>query len=452
MTKPRVRVDQRGNVKLIDGLANVVTGLGHANAKVAGHHYLPVIDPQGQDNAYRASTWYRKIVTIPAADAVREWRSWQADKDQIENLEAEEKRLRVRQVVYQALRAARHTGGAAIVIGGLPGQPGEPLPLDRISRQSIKYLHVLGRNEIDPGTRIRNPESPWFGQPEHWTLTTDGQPLEIHPSRVVLVPGRKVPGSQSVESDVWGDSVWMQMADSIRAADSAASVIEALMHEAKVDVVNVPDFIANMASGGSDQAYIKRWTLAAQMKSISNVLLLDADDTWAQKQVTWTGLPDVVRTLLTIMAGAADIPVTRLTGEQQSGLSGSDSGSLRNYYDHVKTLQELEYEPALAALDEMLIRSALGTRPDGVWYSWRPLYQPDAKELAEIDKFEAETAAIYASNALVPSEALEQAVQNRMVESGRWPGLEQAIEEAPEDEDEGDTRLTGEEETPNNED
>src|SRR5690606_24255708 len=97
-----------------------------------------------------------------------------------------------------------------------------------------------------------------------------------------------------------------------------------------------------------------------------------------------------------IMAGAADIPVTRLTGEQQTGLSGADSGSLRNYYDSVRSVQELEYTPSLAPLDDMIIRSATGSRDPAIWYSWRPLWTMDDKQRAEVDKLEAEGVDIYA--------------------------------------------------------
>lgn len=418
--------------RISDGMANVLTGLGINNPKVAAGHYVPDEGEGVRDAAYRASTWYRKIVNIPADDAVREWRAWQAEADQIEAVEAEEARLSMRIAVRDALVTSRHTGGAVIVPGGLPGQPEEPLRLDSIRRGSLTYLRVLGRNEITPGPLIRDPESPWFGQPEDWTIRASGETeYRLHPSRVALVNGRTVPGASRYQGDIWGDSIWTQMADSVRAADTAAGVIEALLHEAKIDVVRVPDFMAQMAAGGAEDAYIARWTMAARMKSLSNVLLLDGADEWSQKQISWAGLPEVARTLLVIMAGAADIPVTRLTGEQAKGMSGDDAGSLRNYYDHVRSMQELEYTPALAPLDEMLIRSALGSRPDDVWYRWRSLYQMDEKEAAEIDKMQAETAAIYANAGLVPDAALVGATQARMIETGRWPGLEAALADLP---------------------
>lgn len=430
--KPRIRVKSSGNITavdgvvLTDGLSNVVSGIGRANAKVAGTHYVVESNEAEQDAAYRASTWYGKIVRLPAADAVREWRTWKASKEQIEKIEAEESRLMVRNRVYEALLTSRHRGGAVILIGGLPGLSSQPLRLDSIRANSIKFLTVLGPNQITPEGRIRDPQSEFFGMPERWRLNSEAGQSDIHPSRVVLINGYKVPGGSNLETSIWGDSMWVRMADSIRAADSSASVLEALLHEAKVDVVRIKNLVEQMASGPAEAAYIKRWQLVATLKAISNVLMLDADDEHTQKQITWNGLPEVARTLLGIMAGAADIPVTRLTGEQQAGLSGSDSGSLRNYYDHVKTVQELEYTPALRVLDEVIIRSALGNRDPSIWYSWRPLWQPSEKERAEVDKLEAEAVEIYQRTGLVPETALAVMTQNRLIESESWPGAETA--------------------------
>lgn len=432
--KPRIRVDQIGTVTavngmMIDGMSNVITGLGRANMKSASTRYVVEFDSTERDNAFRASTWYRKIVTIPAADAVREWRAWQADKEQIELIEAEEKRLGVRNVVYQALLTARHTGGAVILVGGLPGNASQPLRIDSIRAGSIKYLTVLGPDDITPGQIIRDPQSEWFGQPEKWSLHTgDASHVEIHASRVVFVNGRTVPGAMRRMGQVWGDSIWVQMADSIRSADNVAGVIDALLHEAKIDIVRIKDMVSQMSNGATEQDYIRRWTMVATLKSISNVLMLDGDDEWNQKTMNWSGLPEIARTLLTIMAGAADIPVTRLTGEQQSGLSGADSGSIRHYYDFIRTVQELEYTPALQPLDEMIIRSALGQRDPAVWYSWNPLWTPSEKERAEVDKLEAEAVKIYADSGLVPQDALAGMVQNRLIESGSWPGADTAYD------------------------
>ncbi|CAN7517465.1 DUF1073 domain-containing protein [Brucella pseudogrignonensis] len=427
-TKPRVRVNTSGVIT--DGFANFVTGLGGGNAKTSAHTYVIDHDQVTLENAYRVSTWFGKIVDIPADDATREWRTWKADKQDIELIEAEEKRLQVRQKVRQALIWARLYGGAVIVPIGLPGDNSQPLNSERITKGSIKALTVLSRHEITAQDMIKDPMNPLYGHPRSYTINSgSGQQVSLHPSRVIRFNGRTV-NNRRVGTDGWGDSIWMHLSDAVAAADSAASVIDALLQEAKIDVVRIKNMVQQMANGDAEASYIRRWQMVAVLKGISNVLMLDGDDEWDQKQITWTGLPDVTNTLLNILAGASDIPLTRLTGKQESGLSGKDEGSLRNYYNHVKSLQELQYSPALAPLDEMLIRSALGARPSEIWYQWASLWQPTAKETAEIDKLQAETVKTYAETALIPSDALGEMLQTRLIESGVWPGAETAFDNA----------------------
>lgn len=429
--KPRVRVNTDGLIT--DGFANFITGLGKGNAKSSAHTYVVDYDRGTLENAYRSSTWFGKIVDIPADDATREWRSWQASKEEIELLENEEKRLQVRQKVRQALIWSRLYGGAVIIPVGLPGNNNEPLSYDRITRGSIKALSVLSRHDINAHGIITDPLDPLYGNPEKYVVnsSTAGQ-VELHPSRVIRFNGRMV-GGHRTGNEGWGDSIWMHLSDSVTAADSAAAVIDALMQEAKIDVVRIKDMINQMASADAEASYIRRWQMVATLKAISNVMMLDGDDEWDQKQISWSGLPDVVSTLLNIMAGAADIPLSRLTGKQEAGLSGKDEGSLRNYYDAVKSKQELVVGPALAPLDDMLIRSALGKSDDSIWYNWVPLFQLSEKEKSEIDKTEAETVDIYARTGLIPADVLAKAAQNRMIESGRWSGLEEALDESSAD-------------------
>lgn len=441
MTKPRVRVNKHGLVA--DGFSNVVAGIGAAGSKTAYGGYVVGMDSWQADAAFRTSTWYGKILTIPADDAVKEWRKWSATREQIEQIELEEKRLSYRHVIHRALLMSRHEGGALIVPGGLPGSNSSPLDLDRITQGSITFLHVLSRDEVTCGPIVRDPMSPDYGRPEFWELRTHSgrEPVRLHSSRAVPINGRHVPGGEIRRQDFWGDSIWLHLADAVIAADSGHAIISALMHEAKIDVVSVPGLAENSISPEGEAAMVRRWEVAARLKSLSGIMLIDGGpstenakaETWNQKQMRWDGLSDVMRTLLTILSGAADIPYTRLTGDQQKGLSNNDEGSMRNYYSAVNTEQVLRIEPMLTPLDQILLRSALGRQDEKIWYSWSPLFMASDRELAETEKMRAETVEIYQRTYLVPPEALSEATQNRMVESGQWPGLEDALEEVPED-------------------
>lgn len=427
--KPRVRVNKHGLV--LDGLSNVVTGLGAGSPRVAASYYDTGTALSMSDAAFRTSTWYGKILTIPVDDAVRKWRVWNASDEQVQALEREEARLDFRMRVREALLMARHEGGALVVVGGLRGSLESPLREETITQGSLEYMHVLSKSEVTAGELERDPLSKNYGKPRWWGINTSGRQVRIHPSRVAPINGRHVPGSLVRRGEFWGDSIWLHLSDAVLAADSGAAIVSALMHEAKLDIVSIPDLSELLTVEGGESRITQRWLIANRMKSLAGILLIDggpggenaAKEDWQQKQIRWDGLPDVLRILLTVLSGAADIPYTRLTGDQQKGLSNNDDGSLRNYYSSVNTRQELEIAPMLRSLDEMLIRSALGSRPEEIYYNWASLYEISDAERSEMDKRDAETVQIYSNSGLIEEEALQRAVLTRMKDSGRWPGI-----------------------------
>jgi phage-related protein (TIGR01555 family) len=421
---------------LLDGFTNLVSNLGAANGKTGANGYLTRLSGQQEvETAYESSTWFGKILDIRADDATREGRSWKGDKDQIEKLEAEELRLGFWPKVNQAIKWADLYGGA-VIIPDLPGNSASPLRPESVTAGSVKFLSVLNRYDIQAEGIDRNPLSPGYGGPERYRVNTQvGLSLVFHPSRVVLFNGRTT-GSLTNRSEVWGTSLWTHLADSILASDSAAAVISALMQEAKIDVIGSKGLMDGLGNeAGYDDLVMQRWQLVAMLKSVANVTLIDADDTWEQKSINWAGLPEAVQTLLTVMAGAADIPLTRLTGVQAKGLSNGGDVDLRNYYDGVKAKQKLQISPMLAPLDEIMIRNALGDRPDDLWYDWRPLWQPSEKERAETQKIRAETFQIELNTGALDEEPLAKSYINGAIESGLYPGYEQAIADAPGDDD-----------------
>lgn len=414
---------------LTDGFANFVTNLGATNPAAQGR-YVPRLTTQHEvETTYDTSTWFGKIIDIRADDATREWRSWKAEQEEIEDLEGLEKRLGVQSKINQALKWADLYGGA-VIIPDLPGASGSPLRPESVDGWKMRFMTVLHRYQINPEGRVKNPLDPNYGKPERWKVNVgDGLQVTFHPSRVILINGR----SHGSDNEIWGKSIWEHMADSVLAADGAAAVLSALLKEAKIDVIGVDSLMDGLSNGEYEAQLLKRWQLVAQLKSIANVTLMDTADEWHSKTVNWSGLPQVVEQLLTIMAGAADIPVTRLLGKSASGLNATGEGDLRNYYDGIKAKQDLYLAPQLAPLDDMLIRSALGERDDAIWYDWKPLWQPDEKTKWETEKLRTETFEIALRTAAVDEEVLVKTYINGSVETGLYPGIEQAIADSADD-------------------
>lgn len=415
---------------LSDKLVNLVANLGTERDKSSGSMYAPnLITDEQLVNAYRGAWLPRKIVDIPALDATRRWRGWQAEKEQIQKIEAEEKRLDLRRKVKLAMSRARLFGGAAILIGTGELDTSKPLDTDRMGLAGIKYLTVMNRRQLTATEIEQDVMSDLFGRPKAYRLT--GSDIDIHPSRLVIFIGAEHPDPEMAMGNEfgWGDSVIQALFEAIKQSDGTMANAASLVFEAKVDVIKIPDFMQSLEDPKYKNQVLERIRLAAMAKGINGMLLLDAQEDYDSKQASFGGLPDIMDRFLQQVSGAADIPATRLLGQSPSGLNSTGEADLRNYYDRIQAIQELDIGPAMNVLDECLIRSALGARPDEIHYVWQPLWQPTAVDRATIAKSTADTIKTLSDTKLWDADALSKAATNLLVEQSVLPGLEAAVEE-----------------------
>lgn len=418
-----------------DTLRALVGGLGNPERdKAAGLYYAdPVWDDAQLVNAYRGAWLPRKIIDIPAMDACRAWRDWQAKGTQIGDIEDEEKRLNVRGKVLEARIKSRLFGGAAIFIGTGDTMPGDVFKPESVKKGGVQYLNVMTRRQLTAGEIETDPQSPYYNRPRWYEVTSQtAGVVRIHPSRLVIFTGAQRPDDDIAGSidQGWGDSVLVSTLTAIQQADATAANIASLVFEAKIDVVRIPEMMASLSDPVYRTRLLERFGLAAAAKGNNGTLILDKEEEYSQKSASFQTLPDLMDRFFQQVSGAADIPMTRLFGQSPGGLNASGDVDIRNYYDRVSSVQELEMRPAMALLDEALIRSALGSRPDDVFYTWAPLWQISEKERADIGKINAETIKTLNDTALFPPEAIATAGANMLVENSVMPGLEQAIEEA----------------------
>lgn len=425
---------------LKDSLQNLVAGLGTARDKASHSHYaLPVMDDQQLLNAFRGSWTAQKGVSIPAVDACRNWRNWQADKAQIELIEAEEDRLNVKGKILEALLKARLFGGAAVFIGTGERDTASELKPDRVGKGGIKYLTVMTRRQLSATEIEQDPQSPRFGKPKAYRLP--GSTVEIHPSRLVIFVGVPHPDPELAIGTGfgWGDSVLLSAMPAVRHYDETVANVVSLVYEAKIDVINIPNLMSSMQDKNYERLLLERLRLAGTAKGINGTLILDGQETHSSKSASFGTLPDVIAKTEQGVAGAFDIPGTRMFGQSSTGLGANGEENTRNYYDNVASRQKLEIKPAMSVLDECLIRSALGSRPKEIHYTWAPLWQATAKERADIGKTTADTIKALKDSGLFPEDALSTAAVNLLVELSVMPGLEAAIEkfgaELPDDDD-----------------
>ena len=431
-------------LNVVDSLRSLVSGLGGAKDKAAGQFFcLRIITPDELSAMHRSDWLARKVVDIIPNDMTREWRDWQAEGDQIEAIEKAEAALGVVQKVNRALQLARLQGGSLLYLGIRGQEPSQPLDVEGIGAGDLEYIHVIPAHGVTEIDRDLDVTSPGYGGPRHYEIAgANGRQAKIHPSRCIRFTGAPILDERFSTTGTWGDSILQVVYDAVQNATSAQAHTAALIPEAKTDVIYMPGLSEYAADSAGQLKLTNRFTYANAAKSMFNMLLLDGTgqsgdgqgEKWEQKQISFAQLPELMQQFLQVAAGAADIPVTRLLGQSPAGLNSTGDGDLRNYYDNIAARQRLELTPALAVLDEVLIRSALGERDPDIYYDWSPLWGLSEKDRADIFKTKAEAARTIAgtggaSPSLMPIEALSDALVNALVEDGSLPGLEAAIDE-----------------------
>ncbi len=431
--------------RFFDGLANLFSRLGTgADRNTRSFYYAHELGQEQLEAAYRSSWLTRKVHDLVPFEMTRAGRSWKADKEQIELLEGYEKRLQLWHKLRQALTVARLHGGAALVLGVRQGMPDQPLRVAALGKETLRYAVVFSRHQLTAPMGIdRDPESDFFGQPLMWEMRAPrGNAVRIHPSRVITFHGAPLPQGALALSELdrfWGDPLLISIKSAIDNAETVQAAIATLLHEMKQDVISIPGLTEKIATEGHEGLLAARIEAAQQMKSMFNTLLIDGGkggeakeggETWETRQLSFAQYPEMLAGFLGIVAGASDIPVTRLLGQSPGGLQSTGKGEQVDFNRMIAAKQDADLGPGLLRLDEILVRSALGSRPAEIYSDFAPLDELDAATASEIEKREAETVQIYSTSGLIPADALSEAVQNRLLENGRWPGLDAALETA----------------------
>lgn len=437
---------------LFDGLTNALSGLGGSNDPRSYNRYfvVPKTDPE-IDAAYRGSWVMRKIIDKPATEMVREWRDWQADSDDIEKLEAEEKRLDLRNKVRRA-EMLRGLGGAGMVLWTDDFDQSQPLKPEGIKAGGLKVIHVWHRSRFVLGDMIEDWRDPWFGHPSYYEVQLQGQAgsrsVRFHPSRVVAFKGDPV---ADVVGSAWADCFWGQskvqtVLSAVENVDTAEAGFAALIKDARNRRLYVPKLTEQFATQESEQRFVRRAQALAAGESTLGITFLDAGtaagtdgkalggEKLEDRQMVWTGIPDIKSSYWNAAAAAADMPATVLWGVSPQGMNATGQSDIELWHKTIRGRQDLDLRPCMTQIDAALIPSALGKVDDTIWYEWAPLStQSEKDEATTFYTFTQAVEKIQATGA-IPDIAFEKALQNALEERGWLPGLGDALSELPDDE------------------
>ena len=343
--------------------------------------------------AMYAENWLAgKIVDIPADDMVREWRKFSSTSspDKIQEFKQYENDMRVEEKFHEALKWSRLYGGCGIILGldeSQAGPPDTPLDINSLGKDCLTHLTVVENERlVHAGAHISiDPTSPYFDEPEYFRLVT--HPQLIHRSRIIMFNGLIMPHypKRRQRLPYWGRSILGRVYEAMVNADMTSNGAAALVGEASNDVIKYKGLAALMLQPGGEEKIRKRFALMKLLKSVNNATLLDEEESFESHSQAFSGLGDLLDRFLAIIAGAADIPVTRLIGTAAKGLNATGEGELKNYYDQIAAQQKRRLSPGLRQLDKVMQRSLWGEEIDDWGFEWVSLFQLNPKDKSEME-------------------------------------------------------------------
>lgn len=399
--RPSVRVRATG-----DSLTNMVANLGTGRDKRSHNHFgFQFVSQFELEAAYQSNWIARKIVDVPNEDMTREWRVFNGAE--AKEIAQEEKRVGLQQLYQNASCWSDLYGGSGIIM--ITNQNlARPLDATKIKKGDLKKLLVLDRWDLQPQEfNYNDPLADNWMKPE-WYTFVNGQ-TRVHHSHVVRLEGGRLPRRLSQIEQGWGDSRLRRCMDDLRDMVATKGGIASLVLEANVDVITKDGLSAALASPQCGDI-TKRYQLFGMMKSVVNLALLDGTEVMDRKSLSFSGLSQIMEQFMVWTSGAASMPATKLFGDAASGLNATGEGDKDNYYDDIRNRQEGPARRHLELIDQVLVRSAIGSFPDDLEFEWNPLFQASGLEQAQQDLADAQADTMNIEAGIIkPSHAMKRA-------------------------------------------
>jgi phage-related protein (TIGR01555 family) len=137
---------------------------------------------------------------------------------------------------------------------------------------------------------------------------------------------------------------------------------------------------------------------AAYMQDVSSgqsTIVFDKErESVAVEAVPLSGLDALQAQAMEAQASIPSIPLVKMFGLQPQGLNASSEGEIRVFYDEISSYQEEHVRPIVQRIFEAVQINLWGKIDPDLSFVFVPLWQMDAKQMAEIEKIKADTDAL----------------------------------------------------------
>jgi len=201
--------------------------------------------------------------------------------------------------------------------------------------------------------------------------------LPLHTSRVVKVLGIEAPSYIRLRLQGWGMSEIERCIRAINSFIKFENLVFELLDEAKIDVFQIMGFNDALLTDEGTANTQRRVDLANRMKNFQNALVMDKEDAYQQKQLSWSGLAEMWNEIRLNLSSDLKIPMNKLFGQSATGFGGGQD-AIENYNSVVEGVR-VNAEPVVTEIVDLRCQQLFGFVPDYT-LSWKPLKLLDGEQ------------------------------------------------------------------------
>lgn len=358
--------------------------------------------------AYMTFGIIQTFIDQPVEDAFRggvEIESDELDEEDLDALQAVLVEAHDYKEIKDAMKWARLFGGAGLIINS-DQDPTQELDFDLVDENSPLSFIAADRWELTLNymleERVPCPYN-YYGQP-------------LHRTRVLKILGKEAPSFVRRRLQGWGMSELERVIRDVNSYAKNQDVIYELLDEAKIDIWKMEGLNVKLASSQAQTQLSRRLGLATEMKNYQRAIVMDTNDEYEQKQITFGGLAEMQNQNRIGVAASVRMPMTKLFGMSASGFnSGEDD--IENYNSIVESEIRSRAIEIITPVIKLRCKQMFGFIPEQLDIKFKPLRILNAEQEENVKNHKFNRAsALWAQGMLTAKEYAELLEKENLID------------------------------------
>lgn len=379
----------------------------NASTYLLSLNYIPLA------NTYKSNGFAKTAVDLPVSDCFRDGgyilNSATLDAEELQKLQ-EVMEENDTEIIKQCMRWGRLYGGG-MVICSTEQKPDTPFNPETIYNEDVEFFAV-DRWQCQPNSSTIQLADQFILQ-DNFAGTDDL--IIFDKSRLMTFVGEVQPYYIRNLLNGWGTSIFEHIIPQLTQYIKANSVILELLDEAKIDILKLNGLASLLESAQGERAVKRRAEIFAQQKNYKNMGVIDIEDDYQQKTMSFSGLNEILEKIFLLICSSLRIPYSKIFGRGASGFSSGED-DLENYNAMIMSELRVPARPIIKWMAQIRACQLFGKKLDDLTITWKPLRVLTEKEQQEVKTSKINSyIQLLQSRVLTPKQVAEKLVQDEII-------------------------------------